>query len=90
MTAKNQVSLAAGGSANLTGVYNAVSGSGYAVQNGVNVGTKINSSSTSEDPRAMIGLSKDSQYLYLVTVDSGASDGAGVNGTQLGALGWAW
>jgi hypothetical protein len=87
LTAKNQASLAAGGSANLSGVYNAVSGSGYAVQNGVNVGTQINSSSTSEDPRAMIGLSQNGQYLYLVTVDSGASDGAGLNGTQLGALG---
>lgn len=86
MTASNQVSLATGGSASLSGVYNAVSGSGYAVKNGVNTGTQINSSSTSEDPRAMIGLSQNGQYLYLVTVDSGASDGAGVNGTQLGAL----
>ena len=86
LTANNQVSLAAGGSANLTGVNNAVAGSGYVVQNGVNTGTKINSSSTSEDPRAMIGLSQNGQYLYLVTVDSGAADGAGVNGTQLGTL----
>jgi hypothetical protein len=86
LTAKNQASFAAGGSANLSGIYNAVAGSGYAVQNGVNVGTKINSSSTSEDPRAMIGLSQSGQYMYLVTVDSGASDGAGLNGMQLGAL----
>ena len=86
LTAKNQASLATGGSANLSGIYNAVAGSGYAVQNGVNVGTQINSSSTSEDPRAMIGLSQNGQYMYLVTVDSGASDGAGLNGTQLGAL----
>ena len=86
LSANNQASLATGGSANLTGVYNAVSGSGYAVQNGVNVGTKINSASTSEDPRAMIGLSQNGQYMYLVTVDSGSSDGSGLNGTQLGAL----
>lgn len=87
LTAANQVSFAAGGSANLTGIYNAVSGSGYAVQNGVNVGSDINSSTTSDDPRAMIGLSENGEDLYLVTVDSGSSDGSGVDGTTLGALG---
>jgi hypothetical protein len=86
LTASNKASIATGGGANLTGVYNAVAGSGYAVQNGVNTGSQIHSSATADDPRSMIGLSQNGEYMYLVTVDAGGSDGVGVNGTTLGTF----
>jgi hypothetical protein len=80
LTANNQASMVAGGGANLNGVFNAVAGSGFVVQNGVNIGASTVGSAS--DPRTLIGLSQNDQYLYLVTIDGGSSDGNGVTGSE--------
>jgi hypothetical protein len=80
LTANNQASMVAGGSANLNGVSNAVAGSGFVVQNGVNIGASTVGGAS--DPRTLIGLSQNDQYLYLVTIDGGSSDGNGVTGSE--------
>lgn len=82
LTANNQASMSAGGAANLSGITNAIAGFGYVVQNGQNVSSSASGANTASDPRMLVGLSQNSQYLYLVAVDSGSSDGNGVTGNE--------
>jgi hypothetical protein len=82
LTANNQASMVAGGTANLSGVANAIAGFGYVVQNGVNVASGASGANTASDPRMLVGLSQNDQYLYLVAIDSGSSDGNGVTGAE--------
>jgi hypothetical protein len=82
LTATNQASMVAGGTANLSGVANAIAGFGYVVQDGVNVASAASGASTASDPRLLVGLSQNDQYLYLVGIDSGSSDGNGVTGSE--------
>jgi exopolysaccharide biosynthesis protein len=82
LTANNQATMVAGGTANLSGVANAIAGFGYVVQNGVNVASAASGANTASDPRMLVGLSQNDQYLYLVSVDSGSSDGNGVTGSE--------
>jgi len=60
---------------NTDGIFTAISGNAILLTNGVNVGTDI----MDYDPRTAFGLSEDSRYLYLMTIDgrqSGWSQGA--------------
>jgi hypothetical protein len=82
LTATNQATMVAGGTANLSGVANAIAGFGYVVQDGVNVASAASGANTASDPRMLVGLSQNDQYLYLVAVDSGSSDGNGVTGAE--------
>lgn len=88
LTANNQASMVAGGSANLNGVYNAAGGFAFVLQNGTNV---VNSgtatASTTPDPRTAVGLSQNDQFMYLVAVD-GRQPGysQGVTLAELGNL----
>ena len=82
LTANNQASMVAGGTANLSGVANAIAGFGYVVQGGVNVASGASGANTASDPRMLVGLSQNDQYLYLVAIDSGSSDGNGVTGSE--------
>jgi hypothetical protein len=78
----NQVSMAAGGQANLAGVSNAVSGNGFVVQGGVNVAPTASSSFNNTNPRSLIGIDQTARWLYLVAVDgrqSGYSDGVSLS-----------
>ena len=69
---------------NITGMYNAITGYYPIVSNGVNIGAAaINSYPDSaihqDQPRTAFGVSQDSRYLYLMTIDGrqpGYSDGA--------------
>jgi Phosphodiester glycosidase len=80
--ANNQASMVAGGTANLTGISNAIAGFGYVVQNGKNVASSASGANTASDPRMLVGLSQNDMYLYLVAIDSGSSDGNGVTGSE--------
>jgi hypothetical protein len=82
LSATNQASMVAGGTANLSGISNAIAGFGYVVQNGKNVASAASGANTASDPRMLVGLSQNDQYLYLVAVDSGSSDGNGVTGSE--------
>jgi Phosphodiester glycosidase len=82
LAANNQASMVAGGTANLSGVANAIAGFGYVVQDGVNVASGASGANTASDPRMLVGLSQNDQYLYLVAIDSGSSDGNGVTGAE--------
>jgi hypothetical protein len=79
LTANNQASMVAGGSANLNGVYNAAGGFAFVLQNGTNVvNASTATASTTPDPRTAVGLSQNDQYMYLVAVDgrqTGYSEG---------------
>ena len=81
ITKGNKVSFAATGSANLSGVYNAVAGQELLVSGGkLASGAKTTSSNfNDENPRSAIGLSKNGQFMYLVAIDGrqpGYSTGA--------------
>lgn len=56
---------------NLANVYNAVAGSAMIVQNGTNIGalSPNEGDPTNPNPRTDVGLSQDSRFLYLVTID---------------------
>ena len=82
LSGNNQASLVAGGTANLSGVTNAIAGFGYVVQNGKNVASSASGANTASDPRMLVGLSQNGQYLDLVAIDSGSSDGNGVTGSE--------
>jgi hypothetical protein len=82
LSATNQASMVAGGTANLSGISNAIAGFGFVVQNGKNVASAASGANTASDPRMLVGLSQNDQYLYLVAVDSGSSDGNGVTGSE--------
>jgi hypothetical protein len=82
LTANNQASMVAGGTANLSDVSNAIAGFGYVVQNGKNVASSASGANTASDPRMLVGLSQNDQFLYLVAIDSGSSDGHGVTGSE--------
>jgi Phosphodiester glycosidase len=82
LTANNQASMVAGGTANLNGVQNAIAGFGYVVQGGANVASGASGASTASDPRMIVGLSQNDQFLYLVAIDSGSSDGNGLTGSE--------
>jgi hypothetical protein len=82
LAANNQASMVAGGTANLSSVANAIAGFGYVVQDGVNVASGASGANTASDPRMLVGLSQNDQYLYLVAIDSGSSDGNGVTGAE--------
>ncbi len=82
LSATNQASMVAGGTANLSGITNAIAGFGYVVQNGKNVASAASGANTASDPRMLVGLSENDQYLYLVAVDSGSSDGNGLTGSE--------
>jgi exopolysaccharide biosynthesis protein len=69
---------------NTTGIYTAITGYYPIVSNGVNIGAaSINAYPDSfihgTQPRTALGISRDSRYLYIMTIDgrqSGYSDGA--------------
>lgn len=58
----------AGASTNLSGVYNAVSGSSVIVDHGQNVAPS-GGSFNGANPRSDAGVSQDGRYLYLVAID---------------------
>ncbi len=78
-TQGNQVSMVNGGTANLSGVHNAVAGFGGVYQNGVEVGSPTIAQAvvTSAYPRAMLGLSQNGKDLYMVTINAGGADKTG-------------
>jgi exopolysaccharide biosynthesis protein len=80
ITKNNQVSFAANGSANLTGVYNAVTGDKLLVSGGKAVsGINTSSNFNDENPRSAVGLSQNGRFMYLVAIDGrqpGYSTGA--------------
>jgi hypothetical protein len=70
LSQSNQASLVAGGSVNTSGVYNAVSGGGFVLQNGVDVvNGSIAGDPLNPNPRSVVGLSQSGQYLYLMAID---------------------
>ncbi len=71
LTQNNQASLVAGGSSvNTNGVYNAVSGGGFVLQNGVDVvNGSIAGDPLNPNPRSVAGLSQNGEYLYLMAID---------------------
>jgi len=88
LTAGNQASMVAGGSADLQGVANAAGGFAFVLQNGANVvNASTATASTTPDPRTAVGLSKNDQTLYLVAVDGRqAGYSEGVTLSELGNL----
>jgi hypothetical protein len=95
LTQNNQASLVAGGSGNTSGVYNAVSGGGFVLQNGVDVvNASIPGDPLNPNPRSVVGLSQNGEYMYLVAIDGRqAGYSAGVSQAEesdlMAALG-AW
>lgn len=66
------------GPLNLSGVFNAVSGSNILVAGGVDVAPTASTAFNDANPRSAVGLSRDGSLLYLVAVDGrqpGYSDG---------------
>ena len=54
----------------LSDVFNAVTGSGIIVQDGMNVGDQTTfGDGTHPNPRTLVGLSQDRRFLYLVVID---------------------
>jgi hypothetical protein len=68
---KNKASIATTTeTTDLSDIFNAVTGSGIIVQNGVNVGDQTPYGDGADpNPRTVVGLSKDGRYLYLVVID---------------------
>jgi hypothetical protein len=96
LTQNNQASLVAGsGSVNTNGIYNAVSGGGFVLQNGVDVvNASIPGDPLNPNPRSVVGLSQSGEYMYLVAIDGRqAGYSAGVSQAEesdlMAALG-AW
>jgi hypothetical protein len=82
LTQNNQASLVTGGSVNTSGVYNAVSGGGFVLQNGVDVvKSSIPGDPLNPNPRSVVGLSQNGEYLYLMAID-GRQAGYSVGVTQ--------
>src|SRR5262249_50304691 len=71
LTQNNQASLVAGSSSvNTNGVYNAVSGGGFVLQNGADVvNGSIPGDPLNPNPRSVVGLSQNGEYMYLVAID---------------------
>jgi exopolysaccharide biosynthesis protein len=68
---KNTASIAeTNDNTDLSDVFNAVTGSGIIVQDGVNVGAQTPYGDGADpNPRTVIGMSQDGRYLYLVVID---------------------
>jgi exopolysaccharide biosynthesis protein len=68
---KNDASIAeTNDNTDLSDVFNAVTGSGIIVQDGVNVGAQTPYGDGADpNPRTIVGLSQDQRYLYLVVID---------------------
>lgn len=68
---KNKVSIVeTTESTDLSDVFNAVTGSGIIVQDGLNVGDQTPyGDGAHPNPRTAVGLSQDGRYLYLVAID---------------------
>jgi hypothetical protein len=83
LTQNNQASLVAGGSVgNTSGIYNAVSGGGFVLRNGVDVvNGSIPGDPLNPNPRSVAGLSQNGEYLYLMAID-GRQAGYSVGVTQ--------
>ena len=84
LTQNNQASLVAGGSVgnNISGIYNAVSGGGFVLRNGVDVvNGSIAGDPLNPNPRSVAGLSQDGEFLYLMAID-GRQAGYSVGVTQ--------
>jgi hypothetical protein len=83
LTQNNQASFVAGGSlGNTSGIYNAVSGGGFVLRNGVDVVTgSIAGDPLNPNPRSVAGLSANGEYLYLMAID-GRQPGYSVGVTQ--------
>jgi hypothetical protein len=71
LTQNNQASLVDGSSSiNTNGVYNAVSGGGFVLQNGVDVvNGSIPGDPLNPNPRSVVGLSQNGEFMYLVAID---------------------
>jgi hypothetical protein len=97
LTQNNQAALVAGGSVgnNTSGIYNAVSGGGFVLQNGVDVvNGSIAGDPLNPNPRSVAGVSQNGQFLYLMAIDGRqAGYSAGVTQSEeadlMSALG-AW
>jgi exopolysaccharide biosynthesis protein len=70
LTQDNHASFAAGGAANISNIWTAVSGGGFVLQNGVDVVTgSLPGDPLNPNPRSVVGLSQDDMYMYLVAID---------------------
>jgi exopolysaccharide biosynthesis protein len=70
ITQDNHASMAAGGTANTSNIWTAVSGGGFVLQNGIDV---VNGSLPGDplnpNPRSIVGLSQDGSTMFLVAID---------------------
>lgn len=71
ITRKNEASIVDNSEQmDLTNVFNAVTGSGIIVQDGLNVGNQTPFGDGADpNPRTSVGLSEDSRFLYIVVID---------------------
>jgi hypothetical protein len=71
ITRKNQASISdTSEQMDLSNVFNAVTGSGIIVQDGMNVGSQTPYGDGADpNPRTSVGLSQDNRYLYVVVID---------------------
>lgn len=79
ITRSNVVTIAAAPPAEYSSIWTAVSGSDLILVNGVVQLTNCSTSFCGPNPRTAVGISQDSQYLFLMVIDgrqTGWSDGA--------------
>ena len=71
ITRKNEASMVENSEQmDLSNVFNAVTGSGIIVQDGLNVGNQTPFGDGADpNPRTSVGLSEDSRFLYIVVID---------------------
>jgi exopolysaccharide biosynthesis protein len=78
------------GSANLStdGVFTAISGGGFVLKNGTNVvNASLPGDPLNPNPRSILGLSQDAEYMYLVAIDGRRADwSAGVTQSEEAAF----
>jgi hypothetical protein len=82
LTAVNEariVASATGQPLDLTGVYNAVSGSDILVAHGANVAPTASTGFNNANPRSVVGLSADAGLLYLVAIEGRLADSPGTS-----------
>jgi exopolysaccharide biosynthesis protein len=78
LTQSNQATIAASPNS-LAGVYNAVSGSNIVVANGQNVAPTADNSFDDANPRSVVGVSQNGQFMYLVAIDGREADSVGTS-----------
>ena len=76
LTQSNQATIAAS-PGSLTGVYNAVSGSNILVSSGQDVAPTADNSFDDANPRSVVGVSQNGEYMYLVAIDGREDDSVG-------------